>query len=140
MRERGVAYLAVVVAIDLGVFATQLLQLVEHLAPAPHLLHRVGREQVEVDKVQLIRVFTVVALGPFLRVADSAHRAEVCARHEVRLRLILYQVGERQFAGVGVVGMAPHHERESTYLRGPEQVTVGGGLRPALCHTLVDRT
>ena len=43
MLQRAVADLAVVVAEHLGVGATQLLKLQQHVASVPHLLHRIGR-------------------------------------------------------------------------------------------------
>ena len=140
MLERRVANLTIPVAIHLGVLTAECLQFIEHLATAPHLLHRVRAEKVEIDLVQFMRVFAVVALRPFLGIADSSHRAQVGTGHQIRLGGILNQVRERQFGCIRMMCMSSHDQRESTYLTGPQHVTVAGGLRSSLHHTLVNRT
>ena len=87
-----------------------------------------------------MRVLAVIAFRPFLCVTDGTYGTQVGSGHEVTLRVILYQIGERQFRSVGMVGMTSHDQRERTYLGWPQQITVAGGLRTAFGDTLVDRT
>ena len=140
MLERTVANLAVLVAVHLGVHAAQRLQLIEHFPSAPHFLHRVRTQEVEIDLIQFMRVFAVVAFRPFLRVTDGTYGTQVRAGYEITLRVVLNEIGERQFGGVRMVGMTTHDETERTDLRRPQQVTVARRLRAALGHTLMDRT
>ena len=87
-----------------------------------------------------MRILAVVTFRPFLCVTDRTYGTQVSTRHQVTLRLVLYQVRERQIARVRMMRMTSHHERESTDLRRPEQITVTCRLRTALRQTLMDRT
>ena len=140
MTKGRIADLAVLISIDLRVLSAQSLQFIKYFASAPHLLHRVRTKQVEVDQVQFMRVLAIITFGPFLRVTDCTHRTQVGARNKITLRIILYQIRERQFRCIGMMGMTSHNERESSYLRWPEQITIARRFSATLGYTLMDRT
>ena len=138
--EGRVTDLAVFITIHLRVLSAQCLQFIEHFPTGPHLLHRVRTEQVKINLIDLMRIFSVITFRPFLRIADGTYGTQVCTRHQVTLRVILNQVRERQIGGVGMVGMTTHHETERTYFGRPQEVTVTRRLRTAFSDTLMDRT
>ena len=133
-----VAYLGAMERVNVRQLATRLAQVEQYLPPLEHLLHGVGAEQVVVNEVELVRVGALVALGPFLRIADGAHAAQVDTRHEVGGVVLLDEVGEGQITRVRMGDVAPHDERESTDTGRPENVGVGSGLGTALQRALMD--
>ena len=92
MSQRRIANLAVLVSVNLRVLAAQGLQLVQNLTAAPHLLHGVRTQQVEIDLVQLMRILAIVTLRPFLRVTDRTYGTKISAGYQETLRIILYQI------------------------------------------------
>ena len=140
MAERGVADLTVLVAVHFGVLAAECLEFVQHFASPPHLLYRIRAEEVEVDEIELMRIFAVITFRPFLCVTDRTHRSQVSARHEITLGVVLNEIRERQVGGVRMVGVTSHDEGESTHFGWPEKITVAGRLRATFGYTLVNRT
>ncbi len=136
--QRRIANFAIVVRIDLRVFARNALQLFQHLHAAHHLLNGVRTEQVEIDLIDFVAVLARVAFGPFLCIAHGADAAQIHGRHKVTLRGIFYQIGEWQIAGVAVVGVAPHHQSECANTCWPQQIRVASGFAAALSHALMN--
>ncbi len=87
-----------------------------------------------------MRIPAVIALRPFLRIADGTYGTQVRAGHEITLGIVLYQIRERQVAGIGMMGMTTHHQTERTHLTRPEQITVACCLRTAFRYPLMNRT
>ena len=139
MFQSRTTYLAVVPLKEVGrgVFAEELAQ---DLASLPHLLHRMRREQIEVDAVNLDGVFAVVAFRPLLRVANGTYGAQVSAGYEIGFRLVLNEVRERHIRRVGMMCMPPHDQRESAYTAGPQEVRIGGGLSATFRKALMNGT
>ena len=53
--------------------------------------------------------------------------------------MVLYQVRERQITRIAVIRVTTHHQRESTYLARPQQITVTRRLGTAFGYALMYR-
>lgn len=102
----------------------------QRFPPFEHLLYGVRTQQVVVDKIQLVGIGTLVALRPFLGIADSTYTAQVDTRHKISRVILLYQVGERQIGSVGMINVTPHDKGECPYPRRPQDVRIRSGLAP----------
>ena len=78
-----VFYRSALERIGLGCFARGLFQSLQGIYALQHFLYGVRAEQVEVNTVELVRVFALVSSWPFLRVAYCSNAFEICARNEV---------------------------------------------------------
>ena len=89
--------------------------------------------------VELMRVFSCIALWPFPHIADGAHAAEVDAGRKERAVVFLNQIGEGEVGGVRIGDMPSHHERERTHACGPKNIGVRSRFRASFEDTLMDR-
>ena len=122
--EGMVADLGALIGIDIAGAAAECFQILKDMQSAEHLVDGIGREEVVVDLVQTPFGIALVTLRPLLGIANRADRTQVHGRGEVRLAVLLDQIGEGQVAGVGVCGVAPHDEREGSDAGWPEDVRV----------------
>ena len=120
------------VRVDIRELATGTAQVLQDFYTLKHLLYGIGAEQVVVDKVQLVRVSTSIALGPLLCITYRTYATQIHARHQVGGVLLLYQVGEGEVTSVSMTRMTPHDKREGPHTGWPKDV----GIRSGLCSTL----
>jgi len=71
-------------------------ELAEKVPAVDHLLDGKRAQQLEIDEVQLLRVFPPVALGPLAGVAHRSDAAQVHPRGQDALVLALNEIGKRQ--------------------------------------------
>ena len=139
-HQSGITDLGTMERVDIRKFARSIAQILQCRHSFQHLLHGIGTEQIIINEIQFVGIRTSVALRPFLCIADSSHATQVDTRHEVSGIVLLDQIREGQVGSVGMVDVASHYKRESTYTGRPQDVRIGSGLGTTFQRALMDGT
>ena len=101
--------------------------------------NRERRKPVEVHDGILASVVPLVAFRPLADVAIKPDGSEVAARHEVHIVAVSNEVGEGQFACVGMVHELSEADTEGANLCRHQDVTSAGSLRAPFQHAPMHR-
>ena len=134
-----ILYLRTLIRIDFRSLSRYPGQVLQNLPSFHHLLNGIRAQQVIINLIQAVRIFTQISFRPFLGITDGTHAPQVHSRHQIRSILILYQIRKRQVRSIRMFHMTSHHQRKGSDTRRPQNIRIGSCLGTALQRSLMNR-